>query len=287
MSTNGKSNGQITAPEVNAEAESGGKQTGTIMDTTTEMSNKTSMIEVANILKNISGEQETLEKLSENDARISEIKQLMLQQKKELEAKLKPQARFSEGRLLEVVTNPLKPQERIMARVELLTLKNSLQYINTALGIIHEKMRLHAGKRKTQLLKQRLQMKSISGIYLRKNIKNLQKRICRLFNEVLKNEDKKEMLVVLQSHTSNEEEFNSNLLTFLKEMDEETYILLSGRTKYQSQILGKIMLLLNDWNPSEGVDFVAKLENTMDISSSNSTFIKLNEEITNAVPEKI
>jgi hypothetical protein len=194
MSANEKSNGQITAPEVNAEAESAGRQTETITDIATPLSNKASMTEVANILKNISGEQATLEKLSENDAQISEIRDLMLQQKKELEAKLKPRARFSEGRLLDVVTSPLKPQERIMARVELLTLKNSLQYINTALGIIHEKMRLHAGKRKTQLLKQRLQMKSTSGIYLRKNIKNLQKRICRLFNEALENETQKELL---------------------------------------------------------------------------------------------
>lgn len=287
MSTKEKSNDQTTASEVNAESENGTKQTGIIMDTKTAMPNKTSMIEVANILKNISGEQETLEKLSENDARIRTTRDLMLQQKKELEAKLKPQARFSDDRLLDVVPNPLKPQERIMAKVELLTLKNSLQYIDTALGIIHEKMRLHAGKRKTQLLKQRLQMKSTSIIYLRKNIKNLQKRLCRLFNEAMEDVKKKDMLVALQSQTSIEEEFNSNLLTFLKEVDEETYILLSGRTKYQSLIMGKIRLLLNDWNLSEGVDFLEKLENTIDISISNSTFIKQNEEITNAVPEKI
>lgn len=109
MSANEKSNGQITAPEVNAEAESAGRQTETITDIATPLSNKASMTEVANILKNISGEQDTLEKLSENDAQISEIRDLMLQQKKELEAKLKPRARFSEGRLLDAVTNPLKP----------------------------------------------------------------------------------------------------------------------------------------------------------------------------------
>jgi hypothetical protein len=160
-----------------------------------------------------------------------------------------------------------------MARVELLTLKNSLQYIDTALGIIHEKMRLHAGKRKTQLLKQRLQMKSTSGIYLRKNIKNLQKRICRLLNEALENEGKRELLVALKSEASNEEEFNSNLLAFLKEVDEETYILSSGRTKFQALILEKVRLLLNDWNPSERVEFLKKLENTMDIS--NSCYAKL------------
>jgi hypothetical protein len=94
-------------------------------------------------------------------------------------------------------------------------------------------------------------------------------------------------IVTLKSEASNEEEFNGRLLTFLREMDEETYILLSGRTKYQNLIMEKIKHSLNAWNPSERIDFLKKLDSTVDTSITNSTLLKLNEEINNAVSEKI
>ena len=202
--------------------------------------------------------EEKVPEILELKEEISNYKAIETLVKKEIQAKkklLKPIPR-DEKKLKGKKAAKLSRENREVIPVEIKYLEERFLWIKEHIKLAFDKLTIISNGEKEKLSLQSLRDKSNSKNYTSRNIYFIKNKLLESINEILRGTDlgQKEMLnrvrqLAFKPGEEGQKEFNERLGELLKDVDEKTYILCSGKLK--NKLYEAVRFTLQQYNPKE------------------------------------